>query len=64
LFVSLGCDKNRVNLEQMMSLVQDAGHEITWEPEGACTARRISSRQAFISLWAARAGPYKAEGLK
>lgn len=34
-FISLGCDKNRVNLEQMMSLVQDAGHEITWNPEGA-----------------------------
>ncbi len=34
-FISLGCDKNRVNLEQMMSLVQDAGHSITWEPEGA-----------------------------
>lgn len=34
-FISLGCDKNRVNLEQMMSLVQDAGHTVTWEPEGA-----------------------------
>lgn len=34
-FISLGCDKNRVNLEQMMRLVQDAGHTVTWEPEGA-----------------------------
>ncbi|MCD8145983.1 MAG: 30S ribosomal protein S12 methylthiotransferase RimO [Clostridiales bacterium] len=34
-FISLGCDKNRVNLEQMMSLVQDAGHTIAAQPEGA-----------------------------
>ncbi|MCD7844013.1 MAG: 30S ribosomal protein S12 methylthiotransferase RimO [Clostridiales bacterium] len=34
-FISLGCDKNRVNLEQMMSLVQDAGHTIVSQPEGA-----------------------------
>ena len=34
-FISLGCDKNRINLEQMMSLVQDAGHEIVYDPEGA-----------------------------
>ncbi len=34
-FISLGCDKNRVNTEQMMSLVQDAGHELTWDPAGA-----------------------------
>lgn len=34
-FISLGCDKNRINLEQMMSLVQDAGHEITFDPVDA-----------------------------
>jgi ribosomal protein S12 methylthiotransferase len=34
-FISLGCDKNRVNLEQMMSLVQDAGHTIAEQPQGA-----------------------------
>ncbi|MCD8334850.1 MAG: 30S ribosomal protein S12 methylthiotransferase RimO [Clostridiales bacterium] len=34
-FISLGCDKNRVNLEQMMSLVQDAGYTIVSQPEGA-----------------------------
>ncbi len=34
-FISLGCDKNRINLEQMLQLVQDAGHEITWDPVDA-----------------------------
>lgn len=35
-FISLGCDKNRINLEQMMALVQAAGHEIVQNPlEGA-----------------------------
>lgn len=34
-FISLGCDKNRVNTEQMMSLVQDAGHELVFDPAGA-----------------------------
>ncbi|MCD8366921.1 MAG: 30S ribosomal protein S12 methylthiotransferase RimO [Clostridiales bacterium] len=35
-FVSLGCDKNRINLEQMIALVQDAGHELVADPaEGA-----------------------------
>lgn len=34
-FISLGCDKNRVNTEQMMSLVQDAGHELVMNPSGA-----------------------------
>lgn len=34
-FISLGCDKNRINLEQMMSLTQDAGHEITFDPVDA-----------------------------
>ena len=28
-FVSLGCDKNRVNTEQMMALCRKAGHTIT-----------------------------------
>ena len=35
-FVSLGCAKNRVNCEQMMANVIDAGYEIQVEqPEGA-----------------------------
>lgn len=34
-FISLGCDKNRVNLEQMMYLVREAGHLIVETPEGA-----------------------------
>ncbi len=34
-FISLGCDKNRVNCEQMAALVQDAGHTVVDQPEGA-----------------------------
>ena len=34
-FISLGCDKNRVNCEQMAALVQDAGHFVVDDPEGA-----------------------------
>ena len=34
-FVSLGCDKNRINCEQMMYLTQTAGHTLLEEPEGA-----------------------------
>lgn len=34
-FVSLGCDKNRINCEQMMFLTQAAGHTLLAEPEGA-----------------------------
>ena len=37
-FVSLGCAKNLVNTEQMMALVQAAGHTVTAEPEGADAA--------------------------
>ncbi len=37
-FISLGCDKNRVNTEQMMALCRAAGHEITGEPDGADVA--------------------------
>ena len=37
-FISLGCAKNQVNCEQMMSLVQAAGHEIVSEPAGADVA--------------------------
>ena len=37
-FISLGCDKNRVNTEQMMALCQAAGHEVTGEPDGADVA--------------------------
>ena len=37
-FISLGCDKNRVNTEQMMALCRKAGHTITGEPEGADVA--------------------------
>ena len=34
-FISLGCAKNRVNCEQMMSAVQAAGHAVQVEPEGS-----------------------------
>ena len=34
-FISLGCAKNQVNCEQMMSTVQAAGHAIQAAPEGA-----------------------------
>ena len=34
-FISLGCDKNRINCEQMMFLTQAAGHQLLPEPEGA-----------------------------
>ncbi len=37
-FITLGCAKNRVNCEQMMALVSNAGHEIILEPEGADVA--------------------------
>lgn len=37
-FLSLGCAKNQVNCEQMMSLAQSAGHELTPSPEGADVA--------------------------
>ena len=32
-FISLGCDKNRINCEQMMFLAQAAGHQLLPEPE-------------------------------
>ena len=34
-FISLGCAKNPVNCEQMMSTVQSAGHDIRVQPEGS-----------------------------
>ena len=34
-FISLGCDKNRINCEQMMYLTREAGHQLLEEPEGA-----------------------------
>lgn len=37
-FISLGCAKNLVNTEQMMALVQAAGHQVTAEPTGADVA--------------------------
>lgn len=37
-FISLGCAKNLVNAEQMMALVQNAGHIVTGDPEGADVA--------------------------
>ena len=37
-FISLGCAKNQVNCEQMMSAVQAAGHTIVSAPEGADVA--------------------------
>lgn len=37
-FISLGCAKNLVNTEQMMALVQQAGHTVTADPDGADVA--------------------------
>ncbi len=37
-FVSLGCDKNRVNTEQMMALVEGAGHILVADPAEADVA--------------------------
>ena len=37
-FLSLGCAKHQANCEQMMSLVQAAGHEIVPDPAGADVA--------------------------
>ena len=37
-FISLGCAKNQVNCEQMMSTVQAAGYEIHVQPEGCDVA--------------------------
>ncbi len=37
-FVSLGCAKNVVNCEQMMSLCREAGHILTEDPQGADVA--------------------------
>ena len=37
-FISLGCAKNIVNCEQMMSLCQEAGHTLCPSPEGADAA--------------------------
>lgn len=37
-FISLGCDKNRVNTEQMMALCRRAGYDVTGETEGADVA--------------------------
>ena len=37
-FISLGCAKNVVNCEQMMSLCQEAGHTLCPSPEGADAA--------------------------
>jgi ribosomal protein S12 methylthiotransferase len=57
-FISLGCDKNRVNLEQMMSLVQDAGHTIAEHPQGAdvcvintCGFIDAAKRRALPTSW-------------
>ena len=37
-FISLGCAKNLINTEQMMSLCEHAGYTVTGEPEGADVA--------------------------
>ena len=37
-FISLGCAKNQVNCEQMMSLVQAAGYQLAPEADGADAA--------------------------
>ncbi len=37
-FISLGCSKNLINTQQMMALCEQAGMEVTGEPEGADVA--------------------------
>lgn len=37
-FLSLGCSKNLINTEQMMALCQQAGFEVSGDPEGADVA--------------------------
>ena len=32
--ISLGCAKNQVNAEQMLALIQNAGHTLSGDPEG------------------------------
>ncbi|MCD8047210.1 MAG: 30S ribosomal protein S12 methylthiotransferase RimO [Clostridiales bacterium] len=56
-FISLGCDKNRVNCEQMAALVQDAGHFVVDEPEGAdlcvvntCGFIDAAKEEAIVSI--------------
>ena len=44
--ISLGCAKNRVNSEQMMYLLREAGYEVTGEPEGAAAV--VVNTCAFI----------------
>lgn len=46
-FISLGCAKNTVNCEQMMSLCQEAGHTLCPTPEGADAA--IINTCGFLS---------------
>ena len=46
-FISLGCAKNVVNCEQMMSLCREAGHTLTDAPEGADAA--IVNTCGFLS---------------
>ena len=65
--VSLGCAKNQVNAEQMLFLLQEAGYEITGDPDGCDVA--IVNTCGFIDSAKAEAidnilalGALKAEG--
>ena len=65
--VSLGCAKNQVNAEQMLFLLQEAGYEITGNPDGCDVA--IVNTCGFIDSAKAEAidnilalGALKAEG--
>ena len=49
-FISLGCPKNTVNSEQMLYLVQQAGHEIVPAPEEAELTPFFGDDE-IIELW-------------
>ena len=66
-FVSLGCAKNQVNTEQMIYLLQQAGHEVLPDVDGADVA--IVNTCGFIDSAKSEAidnilalGELKAEG--
>ena len=47
-FISLGCDKNRVNTEQMMALCVDAGMTLQGDPEGSDVVVINTDRKSVV----------------
>ena len=48
--VSLGCAKNQVNAEQILFLLQQAGFEVTGDPDGRAGEQETSARVSHIDL--------------